>query len=170
MKKIILGDLNINLLHNLDVFDLWCGPTHQNGSLIDHIYVDDKNNYPFLPTFHSVDQIMIYVCIISIKMNSLKPGDRYISFRNLKPVDWVSFQSKLLKYEFQPELNQELANTEFWKLNNYVLHELDKVIPIKRKRVKGVVHPWFTQEVRQICHERDVAKKMTVGSQSDNDW
>jgi hypothetical protein len=126
-EKIILGDFNINLLHNLDVFDLnshkgflackefnlWqlmCGPTHQNGSLIDHIYITEKNNYPFSAHFPFGGSDL---CIISRKLNSLKPGPCYMSFRNLKPVDWVSFQSNLLKYEFQPELNQELANTEF---------------------------------------------------------
>jgi hypothetical protein len=152
-EKIILGDFKINLLHNLDVFylnshklflackefnllQLMCGPTHQTGSLIDHIYVNEKNNYHFSAHFPFGGSDL---CIISNKLNSLKPSPCYMFFRNLKPVDWVSFQSFLLKYEFQPELNQELANTEFGKLNNYVLHELDKVVPIRRKRVKGVV-------------------------------
>jgi hypothetical protein len=63
-EKIILIDCNLNLLKNLDVFDLnthklflackefnlWqlmSGPTHQGGSLIDHVYVSVKNSYPY---------------------------------------------------------------------------------------------------------------------------
>jgi hypothetical protein len=185
-EKIILGDFNINLLSNLETFDLnshklflackefnlWqlmCGPTHQNGSLIDHVYVSERNNFPYFAhfPFGGSDHDL---CIISRKVNSIRSDPRYISVRNLKSVDWISFQNSLLQYEFQPELNQDLADTEFWKLNNFVLHELDKVAPIRRKRVKGVVNPWFTHEVRSMCHDRDAAKKIALRSQSVNDW
>jgi hypothetical protein len=103
-------------------------------------------------------------------VNSIRSDPRYISVRNLKSVNWISFQNNLLQYEFQPELNQDLADTEFWKLNNFVLHELDKVAPIGRKRVKGLVNPWFTHEVRSMCHDRDAAKKIALRTQSVNDW
>jgi hypothetical protein len=185
-EKIILGDFNINLLCNLENFDLnshklflackefnlWqlmCGPTHQNGSLIDHVYVSDRNNYPYSAhfPFGGSDHDL---CIISRKVNSIKSLPRYISVRNLKSADLASFQNSLLQYEFQPDLNQDSANAEFWKLNNFVLNELDKVAPIRRKRVKGLVNPWFTNDVRGMCHDRDTAKKIALRTQSVNDW
>jgi hypothetical protein len=67
-------------------------------------------------------------------------------------------------------LNQESSNTEFWRFNNFVLNELDKVAPLKSKRIKGLVNPWFTSEVKYFCHVRDMAKKVAVRSKSSEDW
>jgi hypothetical protein len=105
--KIILGDFNINLLANLDAFDLdshklilackefnlWQlmkGPTHNGNSLLDHIYVDEKNNYPFSGhfPFSGSDHDL---CIVARKINKLSITPRTISTRNLKSVDWDVF-------------------------------------------------------------------------------
>jgi hypothetical protein len=56
--------------------------------------------------------------------------------------------------------NQESANSEFWRFNNFVLNELDKVAPLKCKRVKGIANPWLTAEVRYYCKLRDIARKI----------
>jgi hypothetical protein len=98
----------------------------------------------------------------------MKP--RYISARNLRTVDWDIFQDTLLKFEFKKELNQESSNDEFWKFHNFILNELYKVAPLKSKRIKGFVNPWFTSEVKYFCHVRNSAKKLAIRTKSSDDW
>jgi hypothetical protein len=185
-EKVIFGDFNINLLSNLEAFNLnshklflackefnlWQlinGPTCNGVSLLDHVYVSEKNNYPFSAHFPFAGSDHD-LCIVSRKVNRIKTKPRYISARNLRTVDWDIFQDTLLKFQFKKELNQESSNAEFWRFNNFVLNELDKVAPLKSKRIKGFVNPWFTSEVKYFCHIRDSAKKIATRTKSSDDW
>jgi hypothetical protein len=185
-EKIIQGDLNINLLSNLDSFNLnahklflackefnlWQlmkGPTCNGVSLLDHVFVSDKINYPFSAHFPFAGSDHD-LCIVARKINNVKPRPRYISARNLRSVDWDIFQDNILKFQFANELNQDLSNSEFWRFNNFVLSELDKVAPLKCRRVKGLINPWFTSNIKYLCHVRDNAKKIAVRSNSLDDW
>jgi hypothetical protein len=153
-------------------FNLWqlmTGPTCNGVSLLDHVYVSEKNNYPFSAHFPFAGSDHD-LCIVAKKVNTIKMKPRYITARNLRTVDWNIFQDTLLKFEFIRELNHESLNDEFWRFNNFVLNELDKVAPLKSKRIKGFVNPWFTSEVKYFCHVRNSAKKIAIRTKSSEDW
>jgi hypothetical protein len=86
--------------------------TYNGVSLLDHVYVSEKNKYPFFAHFPFAGSDHD-LCIVSRKINVVKTKPRYISVRNLRTADWNSFQDNLSKFEFKHELNQESSNTEF---------------------------------------------------------
>jgi hypothetical protein len=82
----------------------------------------------------------------------------------------LKYFSRLLKFEFIRELNQESSNAELWGFNYFVLNELDKVSPFKSKRIEGFVNPWFTSVVKYFCYVRNSAKKIAIYTSSSEDW
>jgi hypothetical protein len=184
-EKIIMGDLNFNLLSHLTQFDpnnhklfLLCrefglsqlmkGPTFQGISLLDHFYVSKKENYPYFChfPFAGADHDL---CFVSRKVNQLKIPPIKREFRSVKNVDWDSFDSIVQSFTFNFDNTQQNLNSEFWRFNNFVMNEIDKVAPVKKRVVKGKNNPWFAADIREQCRIRDKLRCLAIKSKCKHD-
>lgn len=115
-EKIYMGDFNCNLLHYIDKFDidthklyllcksfnLWqliSGPTFQGKSLLDHMYVTDKHNYPTVGHF-SFGGSDHDLCFIRRRIGKVKIPPMKCLVRSLKDVDWRDFEKHILEFKF----------------------------------------------------------------------
>ena len=46
----------------------------------------------------------------------------------------------------------------------------DKNAPIIEKRIKGILNPWLTPDIKALMNSRDQAKRRARSSKLENDW
>jgi len=175
---IIMGDFNINLMHTSsnkrsgsfdlgkhkllltckenNLWQLMKGPTHNNGSLIDHIYTNQKSkceingHFPYAGSDHDL-------CYVFIKNQKLQLPPRIIEYRNYKNINEDELRKDISKFDLAEQLpistSYQTCDDNFNNFNLHLMSVLDKHAPVKRRLVKGKVTPWFTSEVAELSRK-----------------
>jgi len=101
--------------------------THEGKSLLDHIYVNHKHNYPISGHFPFAGSDHDLTFVIR-KVNKLKFPTKTINYRKYKECNWDEIGKTLNQYEFKSE---NMSNTDqiFWDYNNFIMSTLDKCMP-----------------------------------------
>ena len=160
---IVTGDMNCNYLARTDNKELKSmllsfglkqlikDPmriTQESKTLIDVIFTNRPQNVygvNVIPAGLS-DHDMIG-CVRKLHNHKYQP--RTITCRNYANYDPVSFRNDLQCSNFEPVLNSSCVN-EAWNFLKSVLKEcIDKHAPTIKKRIKGKLCPWLTQDVKR---------------------
>jgi len=180
MEIVICGDFNLDLLKRSQEgfklfqcckeFGLWQliqGPTRVGISLLDHVYVNKKSNFPIHGHFQfdGSDQDLTFVVR---KVNKLKFPAKTIVYRNYKECNWEEIEKCVVPYDF--DSTPQNVDQFFWNYNNFVMSCLDKFVPEKKMIVKGKPSPWYTARVANYKKLRDKAKVRALKSQNELDW
>lgn len=174
-EKLIVGDLNVNLIRKGNVFDIVAhkllllarefnlsqiikGPTHNASSLLDHMYVSDKDkfqnvfHFPFAGSDHDL-------CIVAFKKKHVKFPPRVIQCRDLKSIDWDIFNEDISDYTLNiSKINNNVPSSvdeEFSNFNTHVMNVFDKHAPCSKKLVKSKHLPWFNNEICKLIKDRN---------------
>ncbi|XP_021953530.2 uncharacterized protein LOC110850405 [Folsomia candida] len=174
-EKLIVGDLNVNLIRKGNVFDIVAhkllllarefnlsqiikGPTHNASSLLDHMYVSDKDkfqnvfHFPFAGSDHDL-------CIVAFKKKHVKFPPRVIQCRDLKSIDWDIFNKDISDYTLNiSKINNNVPSSvdeEFSNFNTHVMNVFDKHAPCSKKLVKSKHLPWFNNEICKLIKDRN---------------
>lgn len=175
-KEIILmGDFNIDLLrphkkwnqtydlHNLhQLIDKPTRVTPTSKTLIDHIYVTDKQNIieACVPIFGCSDHFPVCVTWSRKGVKIPKIGHKTITYRSFTHFNADHFKLAIL--------NSTLCNVfqirdpdkalDYW-IDTFT-SILDQHAPLKTKRVRHTVKPkWLTAEIQAAIHHRDYLLK-----------
>ena len=76
----------------------------------------------------------------------------------LRSHDWTEFD------------NLTDPNDAWTYLKNVINKTIDKQCPIKNIRVKDLNDPWISQEIIEILHDKDEARKTAKSSGKPEDW
>lgn len=190
-ERIIVGDFNLNLIgkgvfdintHKLlllakefNMYQLIKGPTHNSGSLLDHMYVSNKSDFtqsfhlPFAGSDHDI-------CVTARKKLKIKVSPRIVTCRKFSDIDWDLFNKDLQSY--MENVNCEnidvkhpvKTDVEFNNFSLYVMNTLDKHAPSKNKIVKSKNVPWFNSEIWKLVKHRNSLLNVARKSNDDKKW
>ena len=187
----ILGDLNINLINNqkhtpngIKRYKEFCSlhglkqlltlPTRitkTSTSLLDHVLTNSAervSQFGVVDTGLS-DHQLIYCTrkITHTKTNVHK----YIKTRSLKNYSQTLFLDKLRKINFPDYSNFKDINNAYSDFTEKVTSVIDKIAPIKERRVKNNSQDWFDAEINEEIERRDksLAKFKKSRLHSDNE-
>jgi len=189
------GDFNINLkpvngvidrevfeyfqtCKELGLWQLMQSSTHNQGGLLDHVYVNirqkylTQGNFPFAGSDHNL-------CFTIRKKAKIQSHRKVINVRKWKKVDWEQFRKDLSCWrqhiddsEDSFATNVYLRNIDitFNKINEFTMGVLDKYAPSHRMRVKGRSDPWFSTDVRVLCKHRNKLQRLAQKSNDIQSW
>ncbi|XP_035714770.1 uncharacterized protein LOC118438490 [Folsomia candida] len=179
LEYFIIGDLNLDLLKKCPEsfqlffackeFGLWQlidGLTFKGQSLLDHMYTNRKVNiiqnghHPWGGTDHDLTFV-----VRKVSRQKMKP--MLISYRNYQNVDPILLSTDIAKYRFDISASISEQMLDF---NNYVLTQLDKYAPVKKRYVKPKMNNWYTSELSKLRKQRDKLHKLAHTSKSDGDF
>ena len=189
-EVIILGDMNIDLLHHMthktnrgqpphnhkvkkllqilrdnnlsQIIDKPTRVTQDSKTLIDHIYVSHSSNiiHKSVPTFSVSDH---YPVCVTRKISKLKSDSSHtvISYRSTKHFHLDTFMGDLFNAPWN-DINKFTSPDDALALWNNIFNTiLNKHMPIKQKRVKHQISPpWMNSTIRNAMAFRDKLKKM----------
>lgn len=178
IEYVLTGDFNFDLLKRdsdcfklfyvVKEFSLWqliSSPTFNGKSLLDHLYVSKKPNYPYYGSFcfGGSDHDLIYVVR---KINKYKVPPRTISYRSYKNCNFDELRSAFETFEFKPDD----VDSEFIRYNRFLANSVNQVIPLKKKIVKGRMNPWYTSDLVNLRKIRDKVKRVACKTMAETDW
>jgi hypothetical protein len=175
-EYLLLGDFNIDLLKpnkgwqtkyelcNLEqLITIPTRVTATSETLIDHVYVSNKNNIVevCVPVYGCSDHYPVCVTWNKKGVKIPKPGHKTISYRSFKQFNETLFISDLINSKISNVVNYtdpEEAVT-FW--HKEFISVYDKHAPLQTKRVKHYNKPgWLDKELQEAIQTRDYLKKI----------
>mgnify|MGYP001794933248 CR=1 FL=1 len=107
-------------------------------------------------------------CVCKLHNNKYQP--RTISCRNYANYDPTSFCNDLRSKNFEPIFKSSCVN-KAWSSMKAVLKEcIDKHTPIIKKRVKGKLCPWLTQDIKREMNSKDQLLGKARKTNNEIDW
>ena len=175
-KEIIaLGDFNMDLLkvqkhwnQTISLFNLHqliYSPTRvapHSETLIDHVYVSDKNNVleACVPVFNCSDHYPICVTWSKKGVKIPKPGHKTITYRCFTNFHEHDFLCDLTNSNLSSVFNIRDPDQALEVWIQTFTHIYDKHAPLKTIRVRHVHKPpWYTKELQEAGYLRDLLKK-----------
>lgn len=92
-------------------------------------------------TLTSSDHFCVYAIINSKK---IKYESKIVEFRNMRRIDYVPVNKKLEETEWDEILEPQNNDLKLDSIEATLLKQLNKVAPLRKKRVKGKNIPWYT--------------------------
>uniref|UniRef100_A0A3P9IXQ6 Reverse transcriptase domain-containing protein n=1 Tax=Oryzias latipes TaxID=8090 RepID=A0A3P9IXQ6_ORYLA len=185
-EVVIIGDLNWNWLQPvsddfksycdcLNLFQLVNDPTRPNpkfpekSSLIDLILTNSPSKYSTAAVF--ANDISDH-CIIAISRNTKMPKTKphIIIKRNVKQFCEQSFCQELYEFDWHTMMEIDNVETAWSYFHNEFTKILDRHAPIRHYKVKGRNNPWFSSDLANQLHERNVAWAKARHSDNASDW
>jgi hypothetical protein len=174
-EYLIFGDFNFDLLKkSSDTFKLYhyCKefslrqlinePTFDGKSLLDHFYVNRYYNIQFSSHFPYAGSNHDLIFVVR-KLNKIKVDPILVTYRTYKNVNFELLSEGIDQFYFD---NCSEINQQFLLFNHFVLTELDKQAPLKKRLVKGKLNSWYTSELNSLRKKRDGLQKIAHKSQS----
>ena len=183
---VLLGDLNWDWMSpNSDQFKAFCdsvnltqlidSPTrlnHKNPSkstLLDIILTNKPHKYTYAGVFP--DDISDHCAIAAIRNCKIpKAKPRIITKRNFKQFDIQGYLHDVFLVDWDRFLLIPDVATAWQYFHTLFMKIVNKHAPIKRFRVKGRDNPWFSNELSELIHERNLAWATARKSDSERDW
>ena len=185
-ELVLMGDLNWDWLTPAsDSFKCFCdsalltqiidSPTRPNNkhpeksTLLDLILTNVPQKYKAIAVFaNDVSDHCIIACVRDTKLPKCKP--RIILKRNFKLFCEQAFLNDLYlcdwtKINLIPE--PEIALQYFKSL---LLDIINKHAPLRKHKIKGRDNPWFSEQLSELIHERDLAWATARKSKNKSDW
>ena len=172
---ILLGDFNIDLLktnnqwtqmiNSYNLHQLIQSPTRvtpNSQTIIDHIYVSNKNNVieTCVPVFNSSDHYPVCVTWSKKGIKIPKPGHKTITYRSFSKFDEQLFLLDLNNSKLPSVFNITDPDLAIESWINIFTDIYDKHAPLKIIRVKhDPKPPWLTKDLQEACHLRDLLKE-----------
>ena len=172
---IILGDMNICLLHNSYLSKQYLGVLHLNGltqliekptrvtstcsSLLDHVICskDDKISQYGVIDLGISDHCFTF-CTRKITKLAIKQH-RTTTLRSLKRYSEESFISNLSLVDWSVITNCTDVNEAWSKFQSVFISTLDMLAPLKKVRIKQRSEAWMNKNILSLIRERNAAYK-----------
>lgn len=183
---ILAGDLNWDWLKPCsDEFKSFCdsvnftqlinSPTrlnlkcHEKSTLIDLILTNVPHKFSAVGVFcNDLSDHCVVAAVRNTKMPKCKP--RVICKRNFKKFNEQGFCHDLFNCDWSRiELIPDVESAWIFFRDSF-LQVINRHAPLKRFRVKGRDNPWFSSELGDILHDRNLAWAKARKTGSSSDW
>eukprot|EP00794_Sanderia_malayensis_P006539 gene6539-7278_t len=183
-ENLILGDLNCNyqdktdhkelkdLLYSFGMKQLITAPTRVtklSSTLIDVILSNEPQNIcsPSVIPAGLSDHDMI-ACVR--KLHNIKQKPKEIYCRNYSRYNPESFCEDLESQNFDQIISAASVNTALKLFNAILTQCIDKHAPFVKKRIKGRLCPWLSNELKQEMNIRDQLLRRARRTNTELDW
>ena len=168
---LLLGDFNINMLHNQPTWNcitslfglkqMVTSPTRvsrTSSTLIDHIYTNNDSllSNTQVPQTSISDHFPVCCTWTSKSALQQSQGHKEIMFRSFKKFEPLAFLHDLSQMPFSEIYQFTDPDTALHKWYELFLSVLDKHAPLSKKRVKHKqLPPWLTKDIIKAMSTRD---------------
>ncbi|CAL8141087.1 unnamed protein product, partial [Orchesella dallaii] len=143
--------------------------THIKGGLLDHIYVNSKENFAVSGQF-ALGGSDHKLCFTIRKKEKIKFPPKTIVTRNYKNVQWkeVSKEVAIINGQLASEIEDDnlyltrKVDQEFTFANDKIMKVIDTHAPARKRIVNGIIKPWYTSEMNELGILRDRAENTAM--------
>ncbi len=185
-ELVAFGDLNWNWLQpvsddfraycdSLNLFQIVDSPTRPNfknpekSSLIDVILTNVPHKYSTASIFaNDISDHCVVATVRNTKIPKIKP--RIIVKRNMKHFSGQEFLHDLSNYDWEKNYISAEVDSAWNLFHEGFTNIINKYAPLKKYRVKGRNNAWFSPDLANILHERNVAWAKARKSNQNSDW
>ncbi|XP_075167731.1 uncharacterized protein LOC142239862 [Haematobia irritans] len=166
---ILFGDFNANILYDMSLVDNMNSiglsptnyqlPTHftsTTSTLLDIFFVNDQTKillYDQLsaPCFSKHDLIFI---TYNVQVNS--PKSQY-TYRDFKNINYEKLENEIFKIEWDYIYTMASVDDQAFFLENNIEKLYESTVKLKTKTIKNCNSPWFSDRIKQLIIDRDLA-------------
>ncbi|XP_075167477.1 uncharacterized protein LOC142239569 [Haematobia irritans] len=166
---ILVGDFNANILYDMSLVDNMNSiglsptnyqlPTHftsTSSTLLDLFFVNDQTKillYDQLsaPCFSKHDLIFI---TYNVQVNS--PKSQY-TYRDFKNINYEKLENEIFKIEWDYIYTMASVDDQAFFLENNIEKLYESTVKLKTKTIKNCNSPWFSDRIKQLIIDRDLA-------------